>query len=433
MESIEREVLRRIAPTAEEERRIGEAAEALLGEARRAIAQMGCAAEPLIVGSVAKGTFLANPDIDLFLLFPPSVPREELERLGLAVGAALLPGGERRYAEHPYTHGVHAGFDVDAVPCYRVEDPSRHMTAVDRTPFHTEYIRKNLPHGKRDEVRLLKAFMKGIGAYGAETAVEGFSGYLCELLVLAHGGFREALAAAGNLHPGVPPAPALSLPDPVDMQRNVAAALSHGKLALFIHAAAEYLREPSERFFFPRPPEAMVAGALAETTDRRGTAVVGLSFRVPDIIEDIYYPQLRKCARAVENAAAEGDFGLVRHSITVAGGDALLLFEFSPARVPAVRLHGGPPVGHPNAAKFLDRWKGTGPFILDDRWAVAAPREFTVPEALIRAGLPRLSAGKDLKEAVAGAVVVAGKEILKEARWHLPLTLLFDTRFPWEW
>ena len=32
--------------------------------------------------------------------------------------------------------------------------------------------------------------MQGIGVYGAEIKVGGFSGYLCELLVMKYGGFH---------------------------------------------------------------------------------------------------------------------------------------------------------------------------------------------------------------------------------------------------
>jgi tRNA nucleotidyltransferase (CCA-adding enzyme) len=37
--------------------------------------------------------------------------------------------------------------------------------------------------------------MKGTGVYGAEAKVEGFSGYLTELLVINYGSFPKALEA----------------------------------------------------------------------------------------------------------------------------------------------------------------------------------------------------------------------------------------------
>jgi tRNA adenylyltransferase (EC 2.7.7.25) len=51
----------------------------------------------------------------------------------------------------------------------------------------------NLHREQKDEVRLLKKFMKGIGVYGAEIKVKGFSGYVAELLVYFYDSFRNVL------------------------------------------------------------------------------------------------------------------------------------------------------------------------------------------------------------------------------------------------
>src|SRR5512137_731153 len=186
--TLEAQVIREIAPTPEEYRRVTEAATALLEKVAATAKEMGIMVEPVLVGSVAKGTFLRDPDIDLFVMFPPETSREELERDGLALGMRILHG-EKKYAEHPYVHGEFHGFEAEIVPCFRIRDTSQKMSAVDRTPFHTRFIADNLRSEQHDEVRLLKRFLKGIGAYGAEEAVRGFSGYLAELLVIRFGSF----------------------------------------------------------------------------------------------------------------------------------------------------------------------------------------------------------------------------------------------------
>ncbi len=135
----------------------------------------GIDGDAVLVGSVAKGTFLRNPDIDIFLLLPPALPREKLKEVGISVGKKVLPDGFAKYAEHPYWRGVYKGYNVDIVPCYKISDPSEKISAVDRTPFHTEYVKKHLKDWQRDEVRVLKAFLKGIGASGAEAKTQGIS------------------------------------------------------------------------------------------------------------------------------------------------------------------------------------------------------------------------------------------------------------------
>ena len=100
------------------------------------------------------------------------------------------------------------------------------------------------------EVRLLKKFMQGIGVYGAEIKVGGFSGYLCELLIMKYGSFAETVEAFANYNKRVIidienyyadrqnelsllfPEP-LVIVDPVDKGRNVASAVQPAKTLQF--------------------------------------------------------------------------------------------------------------------------------------------------------------------------------------------------------
>ena len=120
-------------------------------------------------------------------------------------------------------------------------------------------------------VILLKKFLKGVGVYGAEIKVGGFSGYLCELLIIHYGSFLNLLKSVVNWRwrrkrividieksyekKGVDPTQVFDSPliviDPIDDRRNVASALREDRLSEFIAAAKAFLRNPSEHFFFP--------------------------------------------------------------------------------------------------------------------------------------------------------------------------------------
>ena len=141
---IEMEVLSRIVPNEDENTQIIRVAEDVKNRVAETAVSLGVDVEPLLVGSVAKGTHLTNPDIDIFVLFPTSTEREKLEDYGLKIGRAVLEDPEERYAEHPYIWGTFGGFIVEIVPCYRIKDPSQKMSAVDRTPFHTVYVQNVL-------------------------------------------------------------------------------------------------------------------------------------------------------------------------------------------------------------------------------------------------------------------------------------------------
>ncbi|MDG6220763.1 MAG: nucleotidyltransferase domain-containing protein, partial [Candidatus Thermoplasmatota archaeon] len=178
---VDARVLEQIRPTPDMEKKAEELARRMSSHVVRWAKEKGLDAEPMVVGSLAKHTYMEGVDIDLFVLFPPETPREELQRLGLEIGHSIITDGEERYAEHPYVHGFVDGHEVDVVPCYRLSSTADRMSAVDRTPFHTRYVLEHLSEEQRDHVILLKRFMKGVGVYGAEASVGGFSGYLCEL------------------------------------------------------------------------------------------------------------------------------------------------------------------------------------------------------------------------------------------------------------
>ncbi len=444
--SVEEKVLARIRPSAEEEARIERVVREVLERLRTILAAKGWEAKPFLAGSVAKGTHLTGTEIDVFVAFPPDLPRPDLETRGLALGE-MLEKRAHLYAEHPYTRGWYGGFEVEIVPCYRITDATQRMSAVDRTPLHVDYVLGRTKDGQTDEIRLLKAWAEGIGVYGAEAKVLGFSGYLCELLVLKHGSFRGVLENSLTWRRGqvleLDRAPARTFPeplvvvDPVDPNRNVASAVSIDQLATFAHAAREYLRAPSERFFFPRPLRPLSVPKLRALTKKRGGGLLAISIPAPAVTEDVLYPQLRKAHRGLLDLFHRHEFQVADSRFDVAGKEAIFLFEFTVDSLPRVVRHEGPPVWVKNAKDFLDKWQRSGrtlagPFILGERWAVDVTREATTPHALLKTKWRELSLGKNLEKSAKKSLKVrAGPEALRGA-YAGAWTRLFDKRFPWQ-
>ncbi len=418
----------------------------LLADVQGVLRAHGWEAKPFVSGSVAKGTHLTGADVDLFVAFPPDLPREDLEKRGLALGE-ILERGVHMYAEHPYTRGFYRGIQVEIVPCYRITDASQRMSAVDRTPLHVDYVLGHLNGGQGDQIRLLKAWSEGIGLYGAEAKIRGFSGYLCELLVLKYGSFRGVLEACLGWRRGV----ALELDraaartfdeplvliDPVDPNRNVASAVSLEQMATFVHAAREYLREPREAFFFPKPLKALPLPRLRALARRRGGVLLAVSLRAPTVTEDVLWPQLRKAHRALLDLFARDGFAVHDSRFDLCAKDAVFLFEFATASLPRVLRHEGPPVWVKNAKEFQEKWRVdkrtlSGPFIVGDRWAVDVARESTDVAGLVRRAWRSLSLGKDLEKSARRTFrVYAGTAALRPP-FAEAWTRLFDRRFPWE-
>ncbi len=444
--TLEQEILAEIKPTREEVEETFRIAESLLRRLAEEARQEGIPAKPLLVGSVAKGTFLKEPEIDAFVAFPPETSREDLERWGLRLGH-VLDNPTLRYAEHPYTRGVYQGLETDVVPCYELDRPSARMTAVDRTPFHFEYVREHMSGPMKDEVRLLKRFLKGTGTYGAEARVQGFSGYLSELLILQFKAFRSVLEAAARWRPPIrldlesetpkPFAEPLIFVDPVDADRNAASAVSSHALATFILAAKAYEERPDRRFFFADPVRPLSLTALRKVARERGTALLGIASSAPDLSEDVVYPQLRKAEQAIRSFLTEGEFRVLRSQPSLLEKEWLLLLELESGELPPVRKHVGPPTWLDHAEAFRAKWEGSskrvaGPYIEGDRLVVDVRREETKAASVLRKGLRGLSLGKNLDRTVKeGAHVMEGEEIARSG-YRGPLTEFLRRDLPWE-
>ncbi|MCL2296352.1 MAG: CCA tRNA nucleotidyltransferase [Methanomassiliicoccaceae archaeon] len=393
--SLESQILEKIKPTAEEVKRIDDIANALKKEVEDYVKEHNIDVETRFVGSYAKGTYLSDPDIDLFILFPETVSHKDLETIGLSVGEALMKGGEKVYSEHPYTRGTYMGMDVDLVPSYSIKTTDKLRTAVDRTPFHTQYILDKLKDPQKDEVRLLKRFMKGIGVYGAEPNTRGFSGYLCELLILHYGSFRRVLEGANEWREGMaivlekkgPPIMGpLVVYDPVDQKRNVASAVHLDTMALFIVASKAYLSSPSEKFFFPLERQPYSREKLQMISDNNGSRMVTVVFDRPDVIEDNLYSQLWKTRYALTRKLNDFDYTVLRTVHEMYEKKLEIVFELERDVLSKTYKHTGPPVWVRAADPFLSKWKNNiygPPFIEEGCWNVIAERMyFTAKEML---------------------------------------------------
>ncbi|WP_135854895.1 CCA tRNA nucleotidyltransferase [Halorussus salinus] len=432
-EAVVRRVGERIDPDERERERMCDAVAALTERAEDAIADLPVSGDAIQVGSTARGTWISGDrDIDLFVRFPADVDREELESYGLAVGHAVLPEGREDFAEHPYVTGEFDGFDVDLVPCYRLDSATEIQSAVDRTPFHNEYLNERIDADLAGEVRLFKQFLKGIGAYGSDLRTRGFSGYLTELLVVEYGSFRAVIeAAADEWHPPVRFDPEdhatatfedpLVVVDPTDPERNVAAVCAAENVARLQHYARDLLGDPRDELFFPDEADLLDAAAVRDAVRDRATTPVAVRFDAPDVVEDQLYPQLRKSLAGVRDELSRRGFDPLRAE-AFAADSAVLLVELEVAERPAVERHEGPPVHVRQHAegffgKYADDPDAYGPFIDGDRYVVERDREFETAEEFLRSdALFDVALGVHVESALEdGYDVLVGDEVAQLA------------------
>ena len=390
-----------------------------------------------LMGSAAKGTALrGNQELDIFMLMPKSWPLTDMQQKGLAWAKKAMKGlkTELNYAQHPYLKVHIDGIKIDLVPSYKLHNFEKLGSAVDRSQLHTVWVNTRLNEQGRDDVRLLKQFFKTLGVYGAQTRVEGFSGYLCELLIIHYGGFAPALEAMkdwkmplaldpAHHHPAAAvlkhfPNSPLVVIDPVDENRNVAAVVSRTSMSRAILASRAFLQSPDREFFF-REKEVHSVSKLRAIIKARGTTTLVLFMPAPKCVEDILWPQLRKCAHSLIGVLARSEFRVFGHYFWSDGKRALILIELMEDGLPAVRRAAGPQVWlAKDVAAFISRHEKDANLHVEHERVVAIARreERTAKEVLERA----------MKKSERIGVPAQFVRAMRKKRWGTAQDLLAD-------
>lgn len=218
-------------------------------------------------GSLAKGTYLEGDcDCDIFVLFDKNQhPAEQLSDL---LGEILSPFAPTRvHGSRDYFQFTKKGMFFEVIPVYAIREPKEAKNITDCSPLHVQWVLKS---GLQNEIRLVKAFCKAAGVYGAESYIGGFSGHVIDILTIYYGSFEKFLEASlqwkneeiidvTNYYKGKKPklneskkSPLIVI-DPIDPERNAAAALTSKKIKKLQTYAKEYLENPTEEKFYKKP------------------------------------------------------------------------------------------------------------------------------------------------------------------------------------
>ncbi len=424
VETIKSETL----PTPEEREILKQAVEKLKSISQEATNTLPFETSVLHLGSTSRNTWLREDiDIDIFIQFPLSVSKKDLEKYGLEVGHEILENGHEEYADHPYVKGKFEEFDVDIVPCYSINSSKDIVSAVDRTPLHGIYLSSHITEELTDEIRVFKKFLKNCGIYGSDLKTQGVSGYLAELLIIMFGGFKQTIEEVSQWGPSVRldmenhssynfESP-LTLIDPIDPTRNVAAALSTENFSRLQHCSRDFLSDPRVDFFNYSSAESITPDELKSHIKIRGTSLLSIIFTTPSIVDDELYPQLQKSLSGISDLLRRQGFQIIRkHAFS--RSDTLLFFELASLSIPSIELHEGPPLSSKeHASIFFNKYISEnvyGPFIIDDHYAVERPREFNNAVSLLKSEkIFTARMGPDIEQSLKTQYsVISGDEIL---------------------
>jgi tRNA nucleotidyltransferase (CCA-adding enzyme) len=248
---------------------------------------------------------------------------------------------------------------------------------------------------------LLKQFLTVNGIYGADTKTQGFSGYVCELLIIHYKKFLDALKAVDSWKSGEVidikgfyikkdfqklrkefKDQVLIVIDPTDKNRNTAAAVSAENLFILKKLAKEFLVRASATLFLKRTIEPITENDLVIKQMLRRTELILVKFKPPDVVPDILWPQLRKFSERLETIMKENEFVVLRKGEYTNEKDmAIVMLEMEVSKLPVVQKRIGPKVFDlDDSQRFLAKYAKqalAGPFIENNFWCVEIRRNFT--------------------------------------------------------
>jgi tRNA CCA-adding enzyme len=271
--SVLKEVLEKINPPKHEIRVIENSLREFLEKFRKRIKTSRVNAEVFVGGSFAKSTVIKKDyyDVDVFVRFDKKYEDSEIsnitKKLLKGIKNVSVIHGSRDY----YRIKIGPSFFIEVVPVIKIKNPKEARNITDLSYSHVNYIKKKIKSKKiLDEIRLAKALCYATNSYGAESYINGFSGYALELLVYRYNGFLNFLRAIVrikdqevvdiekhhkskqyvlmDINTSKLQSPIILI-DPTFKHRNALAALSKDTFERFQKECRKFLKNPSAKAF----------------------------------------------------------------------------------------------------------------------------------------------------------------------------------------
>jgi len=347
-------------------------------------------AKVIIGGSYAKDTWLkGNNEVDVFVAFNYNKYKDKniSKKLKSKLGKVELYHGSRDYFRKEFKK-----IEFEIVPVLEIKRSNEAINITDVSLLHAKYVKKKLKNS--DEVRLLKLFCKANKLYGAESYISGFSGYVLELLVIKYGSFKKILENSlkwkdkhlidiegyykgkrevlFNLNKAKLEGPLIVI-DPVDKNRNAAAALSKEQFDRFKGLARGYLKKPNDDYFKKNEFD---MNALND--------YLLIEIKVPKGKKDIIGAKIVKEFNFLKKEFEKEEFKVMKSDWEWKDDKAYYFFLFKNIFLSKMEKHAGPLIKQKEHVKiFKEKYKGNT--ILKDkiRYYVIKKRKYDHVEKLL--------------------------------------------------
>ncbi len=383
MEEILEKALEKIKPTKEEISKVNSIANNIINKIKikKAKAELG--------GSGAKDTWLTKEnDIDIYV--KSDLKTYENKDISSILEKVLKKhfNVTRLHGSRDYFQLTQKGFTIEIIPIFDIKNVNQAKNITDISPFHIRWVKK---YNKGDEIRLVKAFCKAQNCYGAESYIKGFSGYVLEILTIKYNGFNNFVKNVakwkdkefiGNqnyikkLNKSKKESP-LVLIDPVDPNRNTAAALSREKYNELIKACKTYLKNPSIKFFEKK--EFDLNKLKSKYKDKK---IIILEVEPLKGKKDVVGAKLLKCLNYIAKKLKLNDFKLLSYN-WVWDNKAIFWYILDKKPLSKYREHKGPPITNKiGLDNFRKKWKNYK--IKNNYVYVKIKRDFTNANNIIK-------------------------------------------------
>lgn len=353
----------------------------------------------ILGGSGAKGTWLKTFDADIFVLFDYKKFRDKSDKLSDFLEKILrknLKSIIRIHGSRDYFQIRQDKFTFEIVPILGIRKAEQAKNITDVSPLHSRWV---LKHKKLvNEMKLTKQFCQAQNVYGAESYIRGFSGYICEILAVHYGSFLNLIKNAAkwsdkvvidaekyykgkDVFKVVNTSKLLSpliVIDPVQKDRNAAAALSAEKFRDFKKAANDFLKNPSKEIFVKND-----LNSLFSREKTSNAKLITIKSKPPTGKIDVVGSKLLKIYEFFKNELGKHGFKIMKTDWEWdKKNDSVFYFSLDSKPLPKdVKLE-GPPLKMKN---HVDNFKKTHAktFAKNNRIYASEKRQFTKPEKLL--------------------------------------------------
>jgi len=326
-------------------------------------------------GSIAKGTFLKGDyDVDLFVRFDYSYSEEDLSKLLEKALKGLK--AEKVHGSRDYFQIKEKELVYEIVPVLDVKNYKKIKNITDMSLLHVNFVEKSIKKNKKlaDEIRLAKYFCKAQRIYGAESYIKGFSGYVVELLIINYGSFGKFIKAAAKwkdrqiidikkqvkdpmfeLNKAKTEGP-LILIDPVQPNRNAAAALSKENYDKLKEIAKNFIKNPTTEFFKKKKID---VDKLKQKN--KNNELVLLKVKSKRGKEDVVGGKLLKAFAFMAHEINKNEFAVLESGWEWnRKEEALFYFAVKKEKLSEFKKHRGPPLkNRDNVLAFTRKYKKT--------------------------------------------------------------------------